>query len=298
MAEPTSGSGLLASIGDLVEDVVVHLNADPRKGTDTPAAIVRRRGGSAANVAALAARSGTPSRFIGQVGSDALGALLVDDLSRDGVDTVVTTHGTTGSIVVLVDHKGERTFLTDRGAASALASVGAEALDNVGVLHMPVYCLAADPLARTASRLVGDASAHQIPVSVDLSSVAVIEEFGRAELRSFLETLAPTVVFANQDEHRAIGLGERDPVPGAAVTIVKGGAEPTLIISPKGDVLPVAVRPVQNVVDTTGAGDAFAAGYLGALLTGSSPRIAVDAAHRLAARVLGSPGASFDAAPC
>lgn len=284
---------MLAAIGDLVEDVVVHLRTDPRKGTDTPATIVRRRGGSAANVAALAAASGIPSRFVGQVGDDALGRGLVADLAAGGVDTLVATHGATGSIVVLVDHKGERTFLTDRGAAANLVDVAPGALDGVGVLHMPVYCLAADPLARTASRLVGDAAARDIPVTIDLSSVSVLEEFGAAEILSFLDTVRPNVVFANQAEHRVLGLGERDPVPGAAVTIIKGGAEPTLIITPQGDVMSVPVRPVDDVVDTTGAGDAFAAGYLGAFLTGSSPRIAVDLAHRLASRVLGSAGASL-----
>ncbi len=291
--ETTSEKLLLASIGDLVEDVVVHLRSDPRKGTDTPTSIVRRRGGSAANVAVLAADSDTPSRFIGQVGDDPLGIRLIEELRRHNVDTIVTTHGTTGSIVVLVDHKGERTFLTDRGAASKLAGVGPNVLDNVGVLHMPVYCLAADPLARTASRLAGDAVARNIPVTIDLSSTSVIEEFGHAELLSFIETLGPEVVFGNQQEHRSLRLGERDPVPGAGVTIIKGGAEPTLIIKPNGDVISVPVRPVANVLDTTGAGDAFAAGYLGALLNGSSPRGAVDGAHRLAARVLGSAGATL-----
>ncbi len=272
---------------------MVHLRSDPRKGTDTQAVIARRRGGSAANVAALAVQSGTPSRFIGQVGADALGRELVAELESQGVDVRVSFHGVTGSIVVLVDHRGERTFLTDRGAAVGLVDVDDGALDDVGLLHLPVYCLQSDPLARTSSRLAGDAVAREIPVSIDLSSVAVIEEFGRAELVSFLETVAPAVVFANQSEHRVLGLDARDPIPGARVTIIKGGAEPTLIVSPAGDVMSVPVRPVDEVVDTTGAGDAFAAGYLGAFLDGSSPRIAVDVGHRLAARVLGVAGAAL-----
>ena len=68
---------MLAVVGDLLEDIVVRIDATPTLGTDTPARIQRRRGGSAANVAACAARAGAPVRFIGCVGDDDLGDQLV-----------------------------------------------------------------------------------------------------------------------------------------------------------------------------------------------------------------------------
>jgi len=128
---------VLCTLGDLVEDVVVWLHESINYGTDTPARIVRRRGGSAANVAAFAAATGAASRFVGQVGADDTGARLLARLHDDGVDTVVARGGRTGSIVVVVDPTGERTMLTDRGAAIELTQLPAGALDDMQSLHVP-----------------------------------------------------------------------------------------------------------------------------------------------------------------
>src|SRR5262245_42189764 len=89
---------VLCAVGDLVEDIVVWLPGPPRRGTDTPARIFRRRGGSAANVTAFAAATGTRSRFIGRVGGDASGRLLTTALASDGVDVRVDHVGRTGTI--------------------------------------------------------------------------------------------------------------------------------------------------------------------------------------------------------
>ena len=99
----------------MVDDIVVHRRGPIRVGTDTPAQIRRRRGGSAANVAVTAAQLTGRGRFFGQVGDDAPGELLVRALDAAHVDTrFVRRGGRTGAIVVLVDDDGERSFLTDR----------------------------------------------------------------------------------------------------------------------------------------------------------------------------------------
>jgi len=117
---------LIATLGDLVDDIVVHLDGPVQLGSDTSSTIRRRRGGSAANFAATVCALGHQARFLGQVGADAIGTMLVDELAATGVDvTAVQRGGTTGSIVVLVDDSGERHMLTDRGASALLGHVDA-----------------------------------------------------------------------------------------------------------------------------------------------------------------------------
>ncbi|NBV81949.1 MAG: carbohydrate kinase family protein, partial [Actinobacteria bacterium] len=109
---------MLCAVGDLIEDIVVQLHGEINRDTDTPAAITRRRGGSAANVAYFAAKLTGRSRFVGCVGDDPLGDSLVAQLSRHGVDVRGERHGRTGSIVVVATTDGNRTMLTDRGSAT------------------------------------------------------------------------------------------------------------------------------------------------------------------------------------
>jgi sugar/nucleoside kinase (ribokinase family) len=97
--------------------------------------------------------------------------------------------------------------------------------------------------------------------------------------------------FCNRDEHRALGLANDEPMPGCTLTVIKAGADPTVVVSERST-QSIAVVPVEHIVDTTGAGDAFAAGFLAAAMRGADPATAAVAAHALAARVLASPGAS------
>jgi sugar/nucleoside kinase (ribokinase family) len=288
---------MLCTVGDLLEDVVVWLRADPPRGTDTPARIFRRRGGSAANVAALAASAGGRARFVGQVGDDHTGEDLVAQLAAVGVDACVSRNGQTGCIVVLVDAAGERTMLTDRGASTQLAVAPVGVLDGVRVLHVPGYSLTVEPLATAALALIGEAVERQVPVTVDASSVAVLREYGVAEFLGLVAQIRPQVFFCNRSESAALGLALRSPAPGASLTVVKSGARPTLLVEPGGAVASIPVPPVEHVVDTTGAGDAFVAGYLLALQAGQDAAVCVRAAHLLASRVLASPGATLSARP-
>jgi sugar/nucleoside kinase (ribokinase family) len=282
---------MLCCIGDLVEDVVVWPTAEPVRGTDTAARVFRRRGGSAATVAVYAAAAGGLSRFVGQVGADPLGSMLVAEMEKAGVEVKVTRAGTTGSIVVLVDPTGERTMLPDRGAATALSPLPPGALDNVTWLHVPAYSLIVEPLGRTSAGAIAAAYESGAAISIDASSVGPLLEFGVDRFRRLVAGLPLDVFFCNKEEADLLNVGAAAPLPGAELTVVKAGADPVLLVTSEGATTSVAVPPVEAVNDTTGAGDSFAAGFIVATMNEASRVEAAEAGCRLAATVLTRPGA-------
>jgi sugar/nucleoside kinase (ribokinase family) len=277
---------LLCCIGDLVEDVVVWLPSDIATGTDTNVSIRRRRGGSAANVAVSAASTGAPVRFIGRVGSDAIGAALVEDLVENGVDTRVQREGHTGTIVVLVDPEGERSMLPDRAAASELGTVDRNALDGVTWLHVPAYSLIVEPLATTTIRAIRTVQQSGGTVSIDASSVAIVQEVGVTRFGEMLSDLGPDVVLCNRDEGIVLEVAAHNGLAGVDLTIVKAGPEEAVAYG-DGEVLAtIAPPPLTNVRDTTGAGDAFAAGFILARMNSDDITTAIQNGHRSAAKLL------------
>ena len=278
-----SGS-VLAVVGDLVEDVVVWPDGPVERGTDTSARVYRARGGSAANVA-VAAAPYAATRFLGCVGADRLGDRLVAELGTAGVDVRAQRRGRTGTVVVLVDVDGERTFLPDRAAAADLAPLLAGDLQDVVVLHVPAYGLHGGVTATTVRGLV--LQSEGLAVSLDASSAAVLRAIGVADYLALVARVRPVVLFANADEARELGLGRLD----GTTVVLKDGARPTTVLLPDGGALTVPVEPVRGVRDSTGAGDAFAAGWLSARMEGLDDPARVLRAHALARQVLASPGA-------
>jgi sugar/nucleoside kinase (ribokinase family) len=292
--EPHPDAGrLLGVVGDLVEDIVVWSQSELRAATDNPSRITRTRGGSAANVAALAASTGVPTRFIGRVGDDALGLQLIDVLKHHGVDVRAQRAGRTGTIVVLVDRSGERTMFPDRGAAAELDDVPGDWLESLRMLHATSYSFETDPAASATLALMTAARAQAIDLSLDASSTGLLADLGIARYLEFVEAIRPAVFFANASEAALFDL--ESTLFANTLTIVKRGADPTLVRAPDGTRVAVPVTVVDDVRDATGAGDAFAAGFLGARLAGSDVIRAVHAGHELAGAVLRSPGAALDA---
>ena len=279
---------MIGTVGDLVEDIVVRFAGPVHEASDTGAIVAHRRGGSAANMAVSVARAGHPARFIGQVGDDDQGLALIESLRRDGVDAVVRRGGRTGTIVVLVDLEGERTMLTDRGACTALDRPEAGWLDGLQSLHIPVYSLVGEPLASTTGTLIDWAHARGITVSIDASSASVIEDFGAESLLSLISELRPSVLFCNELEAEVLGPGIDPLLIGAEATIIKRGARSALLLQPDVESIEVPALALRDVRDTTGAGDAFAAGFLIARASGGALVDAVVTAHSCAAHAIAS----------
>lgn len=279
---------VLAAVGDLVEDVVVWLSGPVRRGTDTPARVHRARGGSAANVV-VAAAPYVATRLIGAIGDDPLGRRLALELVASGVDARLQHRGRTGSIVVLVDPDGERTFLPDRAAAAELDPPADDALDGVAVLHVPAYGLDGGRTAATVRGLLATAARRGVPVSLDASSWAVLRTLGVPAFRALVERVRPVVLLANADEARELDLWAR-PLPGIDV-VVKDGPRATTLLAADGRRTTVEVQAVPGVRDSTGAGDAFAAGWLSAMIDGAGALARIERGHALARTVLAHPGA-------
>lgn len=277
---------IVGVLGDLVDDIVVRFTGSLQIAADTHSTIATRQGGSGANVAVSVARIGGSSRFIGQVGEDRQGRGLVAELAELGVDPCVRFGGTTGSIVVLVSGDGERSFLSDRAAARMLDGYDEAWLDGLGVLHVPMYSLHGEPLASTAIDLVAAAHRRGVRVTVDASSTSIVRDLGRDSVIGLLNELRPEVLFCNRDEAAELGLPSSRSELQIPVVVLKDGPQPTLLDIAGVGIESVAPESIGAITDTTGAGDAFAAGFLVGLVGGEAPRQCVVRGHQCAAQLL------------
>jgi sugar/nucleoside kinase (ribokinase family) len=277
---------LLGAVGDLVEDVVVHLLEDVNVASDTQSVVTRRRGGSAANMVEAACIAGGRARFIGQVGDDPTGRWLTEQLEAVGADVMVRWRGRTGTIVVLVDPSGERTMLADRAACTELSDPDPAWLDGLHTLHIPYYSLVGEPLASTTTTLARWATERGIRVSVDASSAALLQHDGAEVALDRMAALHPSIVFANELEAEVLGGGLHPDRLGGAVVVVKHGGAPAVVLQSGAEPLTVPGVTLDDVRDTTGAGDAFAAGLLLALADGADLPAAVRHGHDVAASAL------------
>lgn len=284
---------MLCAVGDLIEDVVVRLHDGVHRDTDTPSTIVRRRGGSAANVAYFAAKLTGTSRFVGCVGSDPLGDSLIAQLVRHGVEVCGERHGRTGSIVVIASPDGDRTMLTDRGSATELNEWNQSWLDDVDVLHLPLYSFSHEPLAESSHAAVRLAKERRVRVSVDLSSVTLINQLGADAVKGILQRVSPEVLLCTREEIDAVGTTAWREL-GTRLLIVKDGVRPIRVSGDGIDELLFPIEAVKDVVDGTGAGDAFAAAFLVSMTSGQPVGDSVAAGCELAGRVVRRAGATLE----
>jgi sugar/nucleoside kinase (ribokinase family) len=249
----------ICTLGDLLLDVIVRAPEPLAVGADTSVETLVASGGQAANVASWVAELGEPARFIGKQGDDAAGALVGSLLARRGVELAgPRAEGKTGVVVSLVGADGDRTMATDRGIAPELRAEELDAawFEGCRWLHLSGYSLLADPIADAALAAARVARDEGARVSVDLSSWSAIRARGPDRFRASLDELGPDVVFANEPEWElvggAYGLGE--------TAVVKRGSRGVVVLGSDGSQEHAPGRA--EVVDTTGAGDALAAGFI------------------------------------
>lgn len=269
-------------LGDLLLDVVATAAGRIAHASDICGTVRFRAGGSAANTARAFVALGGRATLVAAVGTDALGRRLAASLRADGVTVrVVTVPLPTGRLVALVEPGGERSFVTQRGAADALDATDLRPtwLARSHGLHLPGYSLFHEPLASAARRAAELARKAGALVSVDLSSAEPLRAMGQGCAWEAIAQLRPSVLFGNTDEYAVLQAGE--PVLRllelARIVVVKEGASGCRVLARPSDdrgeplALAVATKPI-STSDSTGAGDAFDAGFLFSLLDGGVPR--------------------------
>ena len=258
-----------------------------------------RLGGSGANSIATLGYMGARTLFCGQVGDDQLGHLYAKSMEEacGGHALHWTRSANTGkclSIISTVD--AERTMLTDLGAAVALPTLGTfdEQIRAANVLHVEGYLLLGDPMLSRAQEAMAIAAQEEIIVSLDVSDPFVVT-LTRDKMVPILEELVD-VVFMNEEEARRLVPEAQSPEAAldwvaarVDTAVLKLGGRGSMVAH-KGQRVAVGVHPV-TAVDTTGAGDCYAAGFLYGYVRGWDPARAADLAARVAALAVGQVGA-------
>jgi len=281
-------------VGDLMVDVVARMAVPLAVGSDTPARVRSRPGGAGANVAAWLAVAGAPVTLVARAGDDDAARGAVARLVAHGVTPAVAVDPRlpTGTCVVLVAPGGERSMLPDAGANAALAhaDLPADAFARGAHLHLTGYPLLRDGPARGAAlEALRRARAAAMTVSLDPSSAAPLEAFGPQRFLALAGKV--DLLLPNRDE--ALTLAAADDPRAAAQALCSYAREVVVTLGAAGavwtDGAATADAPAARagpVADTTGAGDAFTAGFLAAWLLGDPPSDALVAANALAARAI------------
>lgn len=286
-------------LGDVMTDIIARPQGPIAVGTDTLAQMSVHAGGSGANQAAWLGSLGLDVHFIGCIGDDAFGALHAEALTRVGValHLAVDDDAPTGLLISLVDpSSGERSMLTQRGANLRLAPrhLPVAEFQPGAIFHLSGYSLVSNDVRPAALAALDLARTHGMRFTVDPASASLLAVAGPD---AFLEwTRGAALSFPNLDEARLLS-GESEP-EAAAYALCRSYGEVVIKLGAAGALWARADTPVTRlasetvaVVDTTGAGDAFCAGFLDRWLRGAPPADALAMGVRLGALAASHVGA-------
>jgi len=288
--------GLILCIGDVMLDVVVRINTEVNYGSDTPAKISTHGGGAAANVASWLAFSNHEVQLVSRVGDDPAGTAVMAELDKLGVQhgNIVIQGAQTGVVAVLVDKTGERTMFPESGANSGLNLSDLPALENVSAVYLSGYSLLNPASSTGVVAMVNAITSERIPIIFDPASVGTMNHVGLASVKNILPRM--DIVILNEEEafyltgRSDIQLALKELNELVPIVVIKRGSQGAIAIKRDLDSLEVSAKSA-NVIDTTGAGDAFAAGFIGSWIEKSDLLAAMGSAIDLATQCVAIIGA-------
>ena len=286
-------------IGDVMLDVITKISVMPAQihyGSDTPSKISTHGGGAAGNVASWLTRTSAQSTIVGHVGDDAAGAALMSEFDTLGVrhNNLLVDQGSSGVVVVLVDPTGERTMFPDNGANSGLHIGDLPPLEDFDVVYLSGYATL-DPLSRPGVlEMIQKIKSAGLPLYFDPASVGAMMEVPLALVKSWIAMM--DVILLNEEE--AIYLTGETQVEKALeilledceTVVIKRGSLGAIGKS-RGSILVTTEALPTEVLDTTGAGDSFAAGFIAEFAVSKNMQHSLEAGAAVAARCVAIVGA-------
>jgi sugar/nucleoside kinase (ribokinase family) len=263
-------------------------------GGDVRASVALTTGGAGANTAAWLAHCGVETVLVARVGDDVAGRRASEELTTTGVRCAFTIDPTAATccVVVLVDGDGQRSMLPDRGAGKNLATADLDPalLAEAEHLHLSGYMLLDEETREAGLAMLSAAHEAGLTTSVDPQAAALI-----TDPVLFVEQLRGVDVLLPNLDELAVLTGSRDPASATALLDTVGAVAVTTGLAgaswvDRDGIVSVPSAP-GDCVDSTGAGDAFDAGLLSALLAGKSPEDCLLAGVRLGAMAVGQVGA-------
>lgn len=283
-------------IGDAMIDVIVKMKSEINLNSDTLSDISMHGGGAAANTATWLAHLGVNTTFAGRIGSDIAGANFHAELVDFGVKHLnpPIAGAKTGTVVVLVDKHGNRTMFPDSGANSGLSASDLPELSEFDAVFLSGYSLFNPASIDGVTKIIVNIREQNIPFFFDVASVGTMSAFGKERALSLISGFSG--LFLNEEEARYI-TGSSDTaqqlqslMTRAPLIVIKRG--PLGAIAKVEDEATIE-RPATNtqVIDTTGAGDAFAAGFLASWIESKNLSASLSRALDVAAQCVATIGA-------